>query len=269
MTIAYDDHSTVLINSLEDFVRYHEVRAITSVAAHLSWTFLVRFQDRLVVEKQQIDVSIVAEKSIPVISDELGHHVFVGSQPKGFFFFRISHTARTWGADIEALLTGHIENLIKKIHPLKTFIREKSGWIGFGVGLVLLLCSMAGCLYTTQAILDSQLQQAKASTTPAAKLDYVVHLLATGTWPRFFFYVFCFLIIALAVSIFLGIWAGSAADNEEPSFLLLSKQAEKHRTKQFAKTKKSWFSFVLSLLTSISAGIIGRILFELFLRKWF
>ena len=29
--------------------------------------------------------------------------------------FRIRHTARTWGADIEALLTGYIQNFLKKV----------------------------------------------------------------------------------------------------------------------------------------------------------
>ena len=51
--IIYDDNSSVLLNSIDDFVRYTEVRPVVSVAAHLSWTYLIKFQDRAVPEKQE------------------------------------------------------------------------------------------------------------------------------------------------------------------------------------------------------------------------
>lgn len=266
--IVYDDESTILLNSLEDFMRYHEVRAITSVAAHLSWTFLVRFQDRQIFEKQQIEVSIDTGQSLPIIREDVSSRMIIEARTRGHFAFRISHTARTWGADIEALLTGHIENLVKKLHPLKKFLNKRSGWIGLGVAIVTFLFSMIACFYTTQVFLDSRMRTVRALQTPESKADYMVNLITSGAWPRFFFYIFCFLILALITSIILGIWAGIKAETQEPSFLLLSKQAEKDKEKELNKTKKSWLSFVMSLVVSVITGVIGNFLFAVYLQRW-
>jgi hypothetical protein len=265
ITIKYDDNSTVLLNGLDDFLRYHEVRPITSTAATLSWTFLVRFQDRRVFEKQQIDVSINAAHEEELLIEGMRR---ITSHHKGSFNFRISHTARTWGADIEALLTGHIENLIKKLHPLKKFITKNSAKIGLGVGVVSLLSSMAACFYTTQVFLSSKIQEVRALQSADARLDYAVNLMAAGAWARFFFYIFCFLLLALVISTVLGIWAGMKADTQEPSFLLLSKQAEKAKQQQVARNKRDWLLFALSLMTSVVTGVVGNSLFAIFLQKW-
>jgi hypothetical protein len=261
ITISYDDDSTVLLNDFNDFVAYNEVSPLASIAANLSWTFLVRFQDRNVPEKQQIDLSIVAQGNIGYRSEVR----LFGPSLKGYIHFRISHTARTWGSDIEALLKGHIEGLIKPIHPVKKFLRKNSGWVGFTVGTLLFLASIASTFYSTQLFLHRQMA---AVSQVSAKTDYLVELVARGVWPRFFFYVFCFITVAFVASVFLGVWAASSAETDEPSFLLLSKQAERLKSKQISKYNKGWRLFALSLITGTLAGIVGNVLFAMFLRNW-
>ena len=58
--LVFDDNSTVLLNSFEDFLGYTEVRPLVVTQAHLSWSFLVKFEDREHPEKQEIDLSFVA-----------------------------------------------------------------------------------------------------------------------------------------------------------------------------------------------------------------
>jgi hypothetical protein len=88
---------------LEDFLRYIEVRPIASIAAHLSWIFLVRFQDRNVPERQQIDVSVIAEASGQSFRHVTsGEHLLLRPRLKGVIKYPIAHTARTWGSDNEA-----------------------------------------------------------------------------------------------------------------------------------------------------------------------
>lgn len=264
--VVYDDDSTVLLNSFDDFLQYNEVSPRASIAAHLSWTFLVRFQDKLVPEKQQIDVSVVAENSSGGMRAMIPEDPrFFMSSIKGHIHFRISHTARTWGSDIEALLTGHIQGLIKSVHPIKKFLNRHSGWVGFSLGSILFLVSVASTFYSTHLFLHSQL--AAVSQVPV-KMDYLVEIVAGGVWPRFFFYVFCFILVALVTSVFLGIWAGVTADNQEPSFLLLSKQAERLKRNRVNKYKKGWRLFAVSVITGVVAGVIGNVLFALFLQKW-
>jgi hypothetical protein len=108
----------------------------------------------------------------------------------------------------------------------------------------------------------------KAFQTPDAKLDYMVNVIVSGAWPRFFFYLFCFLLVAFVMSILLGAWAGVTADTQEPSFLILSKKAQELRDKKLLETIKNWRLFALSIITSIATGIVGNILFAVYLQKW-
>ena len=57
--LVFDDNSSVLLNSLDDFLTYSEVRPIVPTQAHLSWSFIVKFQDRSHPEKQEIDLSFL------------------------------------------------------------------------------------------------------------------------------------------------------------------------------------------------------------------
>lgn len=60
VTIVYDDDSIHLLNSLEDFQHYSEVKPLVSVAVHLSWSYLVRFNRKNALEKQTIEISVLA-----------------------------------------------------------------------------------------------------------------------------------------------------------------------------------------------------------------
>ena len=148
--IVYDDNSSVLLNSLEDFIHYNEVRHVSSIAAHLTWTFLVLFPDRKVPEKQTIEISIITntEKQMPFYDEDLPFFL-MHSPKKGYITFQISHTARTWGGDIEALLSGHIKNLLQPASKIRNYIREHDGLIALFVGLTFFIIALGASLYTT------------------------------------------------------------------------------------------------------------------------
>ena len=65
--IIFDDHSSVLLNSLSDFLHYNEVRPISSTDVHLTWSFLVRFLDRDAPEKQDIEISFLTHTGPPFV----------------------------------------------------------------------------------------------------------------------------------------------------------------------------------------------------------
>lgn len=274
--VVYDDQSSVLLNSIEDFVHYNEVRPIGSIAAHLSWSFLVRFQDREVPEKQQIDISINAVGYGPIFDADSDLLFVHRPGQSGLLGLRIHHTARTWGADIEALLTGHIQTLVKQTHPVRAFLIRHNEAAGLFVAAAFFLGAVASSLYTTQRFLStqtgfvktvSQLSAADPVAT-AQKVDHALNLMASGTWPRFFYYLSCFLFVCLLVSIGLGVWAGSAAGNEPPSFLTLSKRAEERKLELLRKDKRHWYSFIGSLVVSLITGVAGNWLFAYYFQGW-
>jgi len=267
VTIVYDDDSTVLLNNFDDFIHYNEVRAIVSVAVHLSWTFLVKFQDKKVPERQQIDVSIFTETETSRV-EHISNARHIIKSSRGNFSLRINHTARTWGADIEALLTGHIETLTKQVHPLRRYISRRYGWVGLIVGAITFLGSIAACFYSTSLLVDSRMKAIRTIQTPSEKADYLAELVASGVWPRFFFSILSFLVLALGVSVLIGVWTALKADNKEPSFLLLSKQAEKGKQKKLAAYERQWHVFVISIIGAIAIELIGNYLFTFYLERW-
>jgi hypothetical protein len=55
--VVYNDSSSVLLNSLQSFLSYNEVKPLISVGLHLSWTYLIKFQNKPFPEKQVIVIS--------------------------------------------------------------------------------------------------------------------------------------------------------------------------------------------------------------------
>jgi len=277
--IVFDDNSSTLINSVEDFEHYNEVRPISSVGAHLTWTFLVQFRDKQFPEKQIIEVSFVTSdvaKRIMVFEGGLAvpHGVFQFSSD--FVSLRISHTARSWGADIEALLTGHIKVVLKTKNRYKEFAREHNGSIGLAVFALLFLSSVGGAFYTMHSFMSFQQQKVSAlMASPAAKagamnekIDYLMDLIASGAWPRYFFYVLVFIVVSLIISAIFAIWAGIAADVKEPSYILLTRQAEKRKEELERKNKRAWLNFTASIVSALFVGIIKQVILAAVLRTW-
>lgn len=273
--VVYDDSSSVLLNSIEDFRHYNEIRPISSVAAHLSWSFLVRFQDRDVPEKQQIDVSIECQGHSAFGDDDIPVIVW-NEGAGGVISFRIQHTARTWGADIEALLTGHIQTLIQKPPKFRRFVSRHGGAVGLTVGATFFIGALTSSIYSTQRFLHDRVDAVKGlaalnptdPATTAKKVDHIIDLMASGMWPRFFYYLGFFLLLAFVAAVLLGIWAGTAAEKQQPSFVIFSKHAEKRKERLLQKDKAAWWSFIASLATSIVTGVTGNYLFAYYFQGW-
>ena len=127
--IFFSDDSSVELNSIEEFSTYNELRPVKAVGLHITWDFVIRFQDKNVPEKQRIQLSFNTADYIAL--DDLRSSRYYGD----FINFRIEHTARTWGADIESLLTNHLSSLLQKTPRLKKIIRENDEAIGNTVGV--------------------------------------------------------------------------------------------------------------------------------------
>ncbi len=274
--VIYSDNSSVLLNSLDDFMHYTEVRPLISVAAHLSWIYLVRFQDKSYPEKQQIEMSFVAGSG-----DDEGLIIHVGPRLHpispfqvfgNYISFRINHTARTWGIDIEALLTGHINSLLKEENKIKRFIYRHSDGIGMWSAVLLFAGAVAGAFHATSEFFEHQLDtaqpimQSKAEALPSLneKINFLLELTVQGGWPRLEANVGVFLLASLIVAIVLGIWISTNAENRPPSFVLLSKRAMEKRQEVIEKRKRKWLLFGFSLAVNLVTGVLSNIVFALY-----
>jgi hypothetical protein len=266
--LVFDDDSTVLLNSLDDFKSYTEVRPLIVTQAHLSWSFLVKFQDRKHPEKQVIETSFITRASggIPIFDSEDSPVIplsrFIGG---GYISFRIEHTARTWGADIESLLSGHIKHILLPESKSRAFVRKHSGFISTFLAVTFFVCSIVACFYSAGKISQEQLALLKPiiadSSNIGLKLNSLLELTASGFWGKFFFSVFVFTIFSLFAAIFLGIWAETSGDARKPSYILLTKKSEQYKVQADAKYGRKWMSFISSIAVGVVTGVVGNIIF--------
>jgi hypothetical protein len=268
--IVFDDSSSVLLNSFEDLKSYKEVRPVASTQIHLSWEYLVNFNDRKNPEKQEIEVTYLTRTVSPFLMIDDDEEIVSSPMMRasGYVTFRIKHTARTWGADIEALLTGYIKNIIQKESKARIFIRKHSGKIGLTVAIIFLGVGILMSFLTAKCIRNSQHSEVLKFIAQKKdindKIDYLLNSISNGIWPTYFFSVIVFLIVILVLAIVLCVWVDSAADTYKPSFILLTREAESQKERLVNSYKKRWYSFIFAIITSIITGVLANMIFNFF-----
>jgi len=278
--MLYDDDSSVLLNSLTDFERYTEIHPIATVGVDLSWTYLITFKNKAVAEKQEIDLAFRTNHSKFAVEYNEGFAVTKSHRWGGKdsnIYLEINHTDRTWGVDIESLLTGHLKTLFKMPSRAKDFILRHDDAIGLSTGVIVFLIAISGVYIASSRFIKIYLEKVQALATVgidsnaasilSGKIDFIINVISTGVWPRFFFSAFVFLFISFVVSILLAAWVTSQANTKPYSFVLLSKKAEELRTKVMARIKRDWQLFYLSVFVSIATGIASNMLFAKYFSK--
>lgn len=270
--LMFSDNSSVLLNSIEDFSTYHEVRPVACIGLHLSWVFLVKFNDKSHPEKQEIDLSFLTGHHVPTFDEDV-HVVMWGGRDTGVVVYRIAHTARSWGSDIDALLRSHLASVIEEVPKIHKWLARHNEKVAMLVFAGLILCSIGGTLYSAtsfvarQKTLISQLGEITSGGVTPNHMAYLLDTVASGTWERFLLTSIVFLLFSFVVSVLVAIWVGSTADNLPPSFLLLTKESEKRKNKILAKRKVRWFSFAGSLLVGLAVGVAGNICYALWFER--
>lgn len=153
--LVFNDDSSVLLNSIADFQSYNEVRPVACLALHLSWVFLVKFNDKKHPEKQQIDLSFLGGNAPPLIDEDTPVIMLHGSDA-GYIGYRISHTARTWGSDIDSLLSAHLKGVVDEIPPFRKWLARNDGKIAVLSFCSLFLASIIGTFFAITSFLKEQ-----------------------------------------------------------------------------------------------------------------
>jgi len=253
--IIYDDNSSVHLNSLEEFETYNETKPVISTSVHISWTFLIQFMDKEAPEKQEVDLSFTAELGLDSDNDDADIIRFssirapISSQSISFL---IRHTARSWAVDIESLLTHQIEALIIRDRGLKGFVANRSTKIGLGVASLFIVSALAGATYTTSTFVGHHLDKAKEIASSGGgdyesvsnRVDFLINLVASGTWTTYAFYLTGFVIMSIILSIVFGILVGTYSSKKRPAFVLLTNMSKEKRDKALRKYSRDWSFFL-------------------------
>lgn len=137
--IVFSDNTSVLLNSIDELITYNVIKPVITDAVHIIFQYLIKFQDKKVPEKQEINISFISsnERRIEKLHRSFDDFIFargipsslVGDLKAGFIEYNIKHTARTWGTDIEAILVNHFQSLLQIETPFKKFLRKNNSTI--------------------------------------------------------------------------------------------------------------------------------------------
>lgn len=268
--LVFNDDSSVLLNSIDDFEAYNEVRPVACLALHLSWVFLVKFNDKKHPEKQQIDLSFLSGNAPPLIDKDIPV-VMLHGPDAGYIGYRISHTARTWGSDIDSLLSSHLKGVVDEIPKLRKWMAKHDGKIAILSFCLLFFASIIGTFFAIASFLSEQkaqvlnLSDVSSNSVTREQVLYLIDTVASGTWERFLLFSVMFLMLSFVFATAISVWVGVTADNLPPSFILLTKESEKRKRKILSRRRAKWFSFLGAIVVGVATGVGGNISYAL----WF
>ncbi|TQI71265.1 hypothetical protein JM79_2192 [Gramella sp. Hel_I_59] len=209
-TVSYNDSSSVTLSGFDHLVNYNETLPIVSTSIHLTWQYLIKFRDKKNYEMQEVTISLVGNSQDSISYDE----DFGGYYPgHNRIFIRIKHTARTWGADIENLIIKHLKTYVNKDPKILNFFRfnpERIEYLLFSLLFIINLCFA----FIWQTNLNS---------------SDISYLLSN------YFQIATSFIVTLIIYKITAVFLDSFEVFNRPSFILLTKESEKNKTKSIRK----------------------------------
>jgi hypothetical protein len=273
--IAYDNNSSVLLNSLRDFLSYNEVKPLISIALHLSWTYLIKFPLKAFPEKQVIQITFGSGDGRRRIHfREAAQWLELADEdwPGGGMNLRIEHTDRTWGTDIESLIRGHLQLLQKAVGKARRFANKFSGSIGFGTAAAaLLICMLLGYRLTIQFAVETMKRMTKLEPpvsldAVARQLNSLTDIVASGVWTRFSLLLLVVFVATIIGSIALGSTVSDAAMQPLRSFVLLTPRAVTSRDAYVNALEKSCYKLGGWIVLTLALGVGSNVIFYLALK---
>jgi hypothetical protein len=273
--IYFDDGTSVEVQTLSGLKAYSEVRPLVSTGVLLTWVYLVQFHNSNIPEKQQIEVNIDTRererRPQQTVVHQSPHVVLRNILPSDTIGYRVSYTARTWGADIENLLKDHITSLIiAEPRSIRTFIgRWSDPYIANFIALSLFAVALRGGVWvaewfsnktSTQYTEIGQQQGVSQIDQIMRKLDYIYSMISGTMFVSKMSLVLLYVVGTLILSYIIAFLISSAAALPRPAFVRLTRKAEQAKATRLQKYKKNWLVFWGTFGLASLAGVVGNIL---------
>ena len=176
-----------------------------------------------------IDLSISTTRQAEFATNPTHEMLLRSPRYRNQFFLRIQHTARSWGTDIESLLTGQIRSWITVETGIKPLIYRSSGLIGLSVSMIF----VALALYGLFSVRNPSIEAFKAVGRRAFggstddKLDFLINAVVQNPLTEYGGYVTATILVSVVAAIALGVVVGTLANNQPNSYLVLSEKRKK------------------------------------------
>jgi hypothetical protein len=262
-TIGYQDGVVRTVTSLPAFEHFSETQNIISTAVEISIALLIQFPSKQVPERQELVIAFDTNNSQQSLMESL-----VGKAPPvGQISIGIRHTERTWADDLLRLIEEEVNGvqiaemrlkkwMRKAFFPFVTFL--------FPLSMVFALVASEWSNRRSRGDLAAKITEVLSSNDEGLRsLHEKVNLLlsnAVSSSERAFGSAlsvassFCIAIIVFVSGLFLA--------RPIPSFVILSKAAEKHKIETMEKLQRKNLVLLLSMIGSVALGVLGNFLYD-------
>jgi hypothetical protein len=253
------------ITTIDSFRGYIETKPLVSIGIKIVWEYLVSFPNQLHPENQQISLSAFTRRENKEKSKSALDIFFDSSKDStdAFLNIQIDHTERTWGDDVENVISSCIED----IHIRKA-TKEKLFKISRLLFVLAVLLSMIIYPIFTAATVNSDLAKSlselygplKAESSVSLdllnnKIDLIYEAVSSFEEKRSskaFNALISAFIVPFALMIFMFFTRSSTN-----SYVLLTKKTYELKAKNEKKSKRKVVVVIVSYAASIVAGIIA------------
>jgi len=247
-------------------LNYKEIKPLIPSSVILTWTYLINFQNRKTPEKQEIELNFISHAShfSPEFSYKKSDSWFQHSL--GMTLLKIKHTARSWGTDIESLLSNHVQTYEKDEPCFRKWCRKHSTRISVLFFLAIFFIGLIGLLTTTHLLTEGERYAVeelllKNQASLDEKVNFLINHSLLGIWPKFFISSFLFVSVLIVGGIFVSAVIEEISQHKEPSFIVISKTSKQHKTDVLKRLNKKWKTYIGTLIGGVLSGIIANIIF--------
>ncbi|TKB23854.1 hypothetical protein FCL47_20450 [Desulfopila sp. IMCC35006] len=252
------------LTTIEAFKTYNETKKNIPIGIKLIWSYLIQFPGRSYPEKQQISFS--AQMGFNAQSDlKFKNTLFqsiIGVYERSTIGFNIEHTERTWGDDLEVIISNQVDQIIRGSSIKDTLLNTTRYILAAGIFVFCLIYPILSTSGDLAAIINNLYKSfLEIQSNSGITLDLldkkinsqtlILHALGTKDEKPW-------LILLLFLGPIFSVVSLIITKTRTSSFLVLSKESEKHRTKKIRSDKRSYLVVMGSYIFAILAGIIAN-----------
>jgi hypothetical protein len=261
--IGYEGGVRRKVTSFPAFEHFSETQNIISKSVKINIAVLIQFPGKIAPERQEIVIDFDVQDSRASIMESL----IIKQSAAGKIRVEIRHTERTWADDVLRLITDELENIQVKESRLKKRLRNAIFPFATFVFPITMIAAMSFDLFLGRNKGNTNSQSAqlliadKGETLSVfnAKLNLLLTQLIDGNETKRGFPIVIGSTVLIAIVLFLG---GALLARPMPSFVVLSRAAEKHEADTMRRLKNKTWLLLLSMCGSVVLGVVGNYIYD-------
>ena len=275
--LFFNDGSSMSFNGVHNFQNYRELRPLICEGFIFTWSYLIKFNDKQVFEKQEISVSSVEEDISSSTKMKRKNSIFSGFDlslvdkvPK------ISYSARCtdkgWGIEITELIRKYFLGFTKVNTSLWISLRRKiienfktveqsctllAYFFFIGLTLQLLETGLKEC----RSLSGQSSQFVKGNIPIDEKIGFLVQLVSACNSKESSISFILPILLLFATAFLLPILIHKLVQLPNYRFLLFTEASKSRRDEYFRKINDRRSFWVVTILAGLIIGVLGNYIF--------